>query len=101
MGDDGKPHAVPSEVQDGRKLSYPDDSFDAAFSVSVIEHIPDQGDTAAVRELLRVVKPGGVVIITTPYDTAYRPWMRRCSVSGTTMTLRSACGSAAFPVRPS
>ena len=30
---------VLSEVQDGRKLSYGDNTFDAAFSVSVIEHI--------------------------------------------------------------
>lgn len=63
---------VQSEVQDGRRLSYADNSFDAAFSVSVIEHIPGRGDTEAVRELLRVVKPGGKVVITTPYDRAYR-----------------------------
>ena len=40
--------------------------------MSVIEHIPGRGDTEAVCELLRVVKPGGKVVITTPYDTAYQ-----------------------------
>ena len=46
---------VHSEVQDARALTYADDSFDAAYSVSVLEHIPDDGDSAAMRELIRVV----------------------------------------------
>jgi SAM-dependent methyltransferase len=63
---------VVSEIQDGRALSYSDNSFDAAFSVSVLEHIPNDGDTLAIRELVRVVKPGGLVVVTTPYDLRYR-----------------------------
>ena len=63
---------VRSEVQDGRRLSYRDASFDAAYSVSVLEHIPDGGDTVAIRELLRVVRPGGVVVVTVPFDRRYR-----------------------------
>ena len=66
------PGKVSSEVQDGRSLTYPNDSFDAAFSVSVLEHIPDRGDSEAMRELVRVVKPGGVVVATIPYDKQYR-----------------------------
>lgn len=63
---------VRSEVQDGRALSYADASFDAAYSISVLEHIPDGGDTVALRELLRVVRPGGVVVVTVPFDRRYR-----------------------------
>ena len=63
---------VRSEVQDGRALTYPDDHFDAAFSVSVLEHIPDRGDSFAIQELIRVVRPGGVVVITVPFDLEYR-----------------------------
>jgi SAM-dependent methyltransferase len=66
------PGRVRAEVQDGRSLTYAPASFDAAFSVSVLEHIPEDGDSAAIRELVRVVKPGGVVVITTPYDRRYR-----------------------------
>jgi SAM-dependent methyltransferase len=66
------PGRVRAEVQDGRSLTYAPDYFDAAFSVSVLEHIPEDGDSAAIRELVRVVKPGGVVVITTPYDPRYR-----------------------------
>ena len=66
------PWRVRSEVQDGRALQYGDGSFDAAFSVSVLEHIPDDGDTTAMRELVRVVRPGGVIVVTVPYDRRYR-----------------------------
>jgi len=66
------PGRVHSEVQDARALTYPDESFDAAYSVSVLEHIPDDGDSAAMRELIRVVRPGGVVVVTVPYDRRYR-----------------------------
>jgi SAM-dependent methyltransferase len=63
---------VKSEVQDGRALTYGDDTFDVAYSVSVLEHIPDDGDSAAMREMVRVVKPGGLIVATVPYDRRYR-----------------------------
>ena len=66
------PGRVRSEVQDGRELTYPDSSFDAAYSVSVVEHIPDRGDTATIHELIRVVRPGGCVVVTVPYDRSFR-----------------------------
>jgi SAM-dependent methyltransferase len=66
------PGRVHSEIQDGRALQYADGSFDAAFSVSVLEHIPDNGDSQAMSELLRVVRPGGTIVITVPYDWRYR-----------------------------
>jgi SAM-dependent methyltransferase len=50
-------------ASDGR-LPYPDDHFDAVVAVEVIEHIEDQ--FAFLRELARVAKPGGMVILTTP-----------------------------------
>ena len=45
-------------------LPYAADSFDVACSLEVIEHIKDQ--FAFARELYRVVKPGGVAIVSTP-----------------------------------
>jgi SAM-dependent methyltransferase len=58
------------EVKDARSLSYPDASFDRVFSISVIEHIPDDGDSRAMREITRVLRPGGIVTISVPFDAA-------------------------------
>jgi SAM-dependent methyltransferase len=66
------PGRVFLEIVDGRRLPYADSTFDAAYSISVLEHIPDAGDTEAIRELVRVVRPRGVVVVTTPFDHRYR-----------------------------
>jgi SAM-dependent methyltransferase len=55
------------EAADGTKLPYEDASFDGAYSSSVIEHIPGDGDTTAMAELARVLRPGGVLALTFPY----------------------------------
>lgn len=68
---DGESFAM--ETQDGQALTYADESFDRVFSVSVIEHIPGEGDTAAMHEIARVLKPGGLASITVPYsEKGYR-----------------------------
>lgn len=56
---------------DARSLPYDNHSFDAVYSVSALEHIPGSGDTAAVREMARVCRPGGRVILTLPYSRHY------------------------------
>ena len=59
QGMDGEgPGRIDSRVADGRELPFPDEAFDAAFSVSVLEHIPDGGDTTAIRELARTLPSG-------------------------------------------
>jgi SAM-dependent methyltransferase len=60
------------EVADGRALTFEDASFDGAYSVSVLEHIPEPGDEDALRELARVTKPGRLVVVTLPYAAEYR-----------------------------
>lgn len=53
---------------DGRDLPYEDNSFDAIFSCSSIEHFGDEKDIRkAVEEAYRVLKPGGVAAISTEY----------------------------------
>jgi SAM-dependent methyltransferase len=55
------------DVQDARRLSYADASFDRVYSISVLEHIPDRGDSEAMREIARVLKPGGILTLTVPF----------------------------------
>jgi SAM-dependent methyltransferase len=54
------------EVLAGSILEMPfaDDSFDLAVSLDVIEHLDD--DLSALRELRRVVAPGGSLLVTVP-----------------------------------
>ena len=46
---------------DARSLPYEDDSFDAVVLVTVLGEIPDQD--AALREINRVLKPGGRLVV--------------------------------------
>jgi SAM-dependent methyltransferase len=55
------------ETQDARSLTYADEFFDRVFSISVVEHIPGDGDTQAIRDIARVLKPGGRVTLTVPF----------------------------------
>jgi SAM-dependent methyltransferase len=47
---------------DAVRLPFPDDSFDVGMTIWLLEHVQDAA--AVVRELLRVVKPTGSVILT-------------------------------------
>ena len=47
------------QVADIRDLPFPDDSFDVVFTSAVLEHLGDP--ERALREIHRVVKPGGLV----------------------------------------
>jgi len=56
-------------IMDGTDLSYyPDATFDIGWSLSSIEHFGSHERAAeAVREMARVVKPGGIVVIATEF----------------------------------
>ncbi len=49
------------QVDDAMKLSFPDASFDVVWSVEAGPHMPDKAVFA--RELMRVLKPGGVLVV--------------------------------------
>ncbi len=49
---------------DATALPFPDATFDAVITSEVLEHIPD--DVAALAELRRVVRRGGLVAVTVP-----------------------------------
>jgi 2-polyprenyl-3-methyl-5-hydroxy-6-metoxy-1,4-benzoquinol methylase len=47
------------------RLPFPDESFDRVAVVDMLEHVPDEG--AFARELARVTKPGGRLVVNTPH----------------------------------
>jgi SAM-dependent methyltransferase len=55
-------------VCDATSLPYADGAFHNCISISVVEHIPDSGDTLAVEEMWRVLRPGGVLHLTVPVE---------------------------------
>lgn len=52
------------EAVDSHTINYPDNFFDAILLMDVIEHLEDE--SWAVKEVERVLAPGGVIIITVP-----------------------------------
>jgi SAM-dependent methyltransferase len=66
-------------------IKFPDNHFHYVFSMSAIEHVNaspkftipelphDTGDTWAMLELCRILKPGGVLVLTTDYAKKYVP----------------------------
>ena len=60
-----------------RKIDFPDNSFDFIYTMGTIEHVHDY--YVAVREIYRVLKPGGKAIIGVPnkLDPFLRPLMVR------------------------
>jgi SAM-dependent methyltransferase len=77
---------VKFKLGDIRQTDYPSDFFDQVIAVSTIEHIGlsvydnppddvDEGDFKAAKEIARIVKPRGNVLITVPYGIL--PWKQR------------------------
>lgn len=60
---------------DCTQLPFPDASFDVACSFKVLAHVPDF--TAAVREMVRVVRPGGHIVIDVYNRTSLRFAIKR------------------------
>lgn len=59
---------------DGKVIPFPDESFDALLCTEVLEHVADP--TELLREMRRVLKPGGFGIITIPWSARfhYKPF---------------------------
>ena len=76
---------------DARELPYPDAAFEAAYLITVLGEIPGQG--AALRELARVLKPGGRLVVGElfgdPHWVSPRRLGQRAEAAGLTFTERA------------
>jgi len=67
--------------QDALKNTLPSDAFDATWNGGVIEHFFDPGKEMLIKEMLRITKPGGKVIILVPNAACWQfqivqAWMK-------------------------
>jgi SAM-dependent methyltransferase len=64
---------------DIRRLPLEDGSFDVAFNAGVLEHFEDADLLAVLAEMVRVVRPGGRVLVFCPnrYNLFYQTHLRR------------------------
>lgn len=96
-GERGLANITPTQG-DARRLPYPDATFDAAYLVTVLGEIPDQD--AALRELARVVRPGGRVVIGElfgdPHWVSPTALRQRGTAAGLRLTERSGSALAYF-----
>ena len=73
---------VSFSLQDARDLQFRDNEFDIVYSMSVIEHIEGaMSDSRAVLEMQRVLKPGGLLILSVPLGDRFVEQVR-VGVSG-------------------
>lgn len=59
-------------VHDATALPFPDEAFDCCACISVLEHIGSGKDDVALSEMWRVLRPGGVLVLTTDVATESR-----------------------------
>lgn len=59
-------------VSDLDRIDLPDDFADIIIITEVLEHLPDLA--GHLREMRRILKPGGIIISSVPYDTFFSLW---------------------------
>jgi SAM-dependent methyltransferase len=65
-------------IQDARSLDYEDGAFDIVYSMSVIEHVEgERGDSQSIQEMVRVLRPGGLLLLSVPYGKKYVEQLRK------------------------
>jgi len=70
----------PTEYADFQRLHFPDAHFDVVIASDVFEHV--RKDDLGYREICRVLKPGGSLLLTVPYDHDRRETIVRVDTRG-------------------
>lgn len=67
------------KIADLREIPYPENVFDAVFALEVLEHIPPTDTFLALKELMRVLTPGGILIVSVPTNEAINDFSKNPS----------------------
>lgn len=76
---------------DGVTLPFPDGSFDVAFTVSVMHHVPPAQWQAFLGEMRRVVRPGGLIAVFehNPFNPFTQMLVNTCPIDKNAKLLRA------------
>lgn len=68
------------QLYDGKRVPFEDETFDVAFTVCVLHHVPPEQWASLVAEMARVLKPGGLLYIFehNPYNPLTRRAVSNC-----------------------
>lgn len=59
-------------TMDCRNLAFASDIFDCAISIAALQHIPTEDWRTSVKEIMRVVKPSGTIVL---FERKEYPWV--------------------------
>lgn len=65
---------------DAKKLPFNSNYYNIIICISVIEHIPDKIDLEVIKELWRVLKPNGKMVMTFPVSKIYKEEYRQDNI---------------------
>lgn len=68
----------------GLPTPYPENNFDMVFLIETIEHLTDNYLHGTLKEINRILKPGGVIVITTPNEEILDKVHVHCADCGAT-----------------
>lgn len=82
---------VSYKVYDGEILPYETATFDVAYTICVMHHVPPNKWMAFLSEMVRVVKPGGKIIIIehNPFNPLTQWIVKTCPIDKDAVLLRS------------
>jgi ubiquinone/menaquinone biosynthesis C-methylase UbiE len=96
-------HGADFRTYDGSRLPYGDEQFDIVFMAVVMHHVPVQDRSPLLREVLRVLRPGGRLYIFehNPHNPITRKVVRECPFDENAILLtprecRRLVGSSGF-----
>lgn len=86
-----KDRAIRYDVYDGTVLPYTDATFDAAYTICVMHHVPPSQWQAFLKEMRRVVRPGGAVVVFehNPLNPLTRRVVKDCPIDHNAVLLRA------------
>ncbi len=82
---------VSYQAYDGISLPYAENTFDITFAICVMHHVPPKEWTNFLKEMKRVVKPNGLVVIFehNPINPVTRQIVKNCPLDKDAVLIRS------------